>query len=197
MPRASHGPRIQIPKGDDGFATPGDDPSVLDRSPGVDSVPVRHPGRGQGQSVTISHAPLGVESLLPLGSSSLASESASPSANVYGSGQRITSVLARTNGAVVRPRYVSGTCWDWAKESESMNIDQHILQVLASGAGRRRPVTIGDFARRFGVSPLIVLPAARRLVEDGLAAPSTVLVHGVPTLHGLIPLPEPDLRASR
>ena len=78
-----------------------------------------------------------------------------------------------------------------------MNIDQHILEVLASGAGRRRPVTIGDFARRFGVSPLIVLPAARRLVEDGLAAPSTVLVHGVPTLHGLIPLPEPDLRASR
>jgi DNA-binding Lrp family transcriptional regulator len=78
-----------------------------------------------------------------------------------------------------------------------MNIDQHILEVLASGAGRRRPVTIGDFARRFGVSPMIVLPAARRLVEDGLAAPSTVLVHGVPTLHGLIPLPEPDLRVSR
>jgi hypothetical protein len=95
------------------------DPSVLARSPGVDStvvssgaaytgtpapVSVRHPGRGQGQSVSITLAPLGVESSLPLGSSSLASESASPSANVYGSAQRITTVLARTNGAVVRPR---------------------------------------------------------------------------------------------
>jgi hypothetical protein len=69
------------------------------------SVSVRHPGLGQGQSVSITHAPLGVESSLPLGSSSLASESASPSANVYGAAQRITTVLARTNGAVVRPRY--------------------------------------------------------------------------------------------
>ena len=78
-----------------------------------------------------------------------------------------------------------------------MNIDEHILQVLASGAGRRRPVTIGDFARRFGVSPLIVLPAARRLVENGLAEPSTVLVHGVPTLHGLSRLPGAEHPASR
>jgi hypothetical protein len=78
-----------------------------------------------------------------------------------------------------------------------MNIDEHILQVLASGAGRSRPMTIGDFARWFGVSPLIVLPAARRLVENGLAAPSTVLVHGVPTLHGLRPLPTADDPASR
>ena len=78
-----------------------------------------------------------------------------------------------------------------------MNIDEHILQVLASGAGRRRPVTIGDFARRFGVSPVIVLPAAQRLVENGQAAPSTVLVHGVPTLHGLLRLPEADRPASR
>ena len=73
-----------------------------------------------------------------------------------------------------------------------MNIDDHILRVLASGAAQRRPVTIGDFARRFGVSAKIVLPAAHRLVENGLAAPSTVLVHGVPTLHGLMPLPEAD-----
>ena len=64
-----------------------------------------------------------------------------------------------------------------------MNIDDHILLVLASGAARRRPMTIGDFARRFGVSPRIVLPAAQRLVENGLAAPSMVLVHGVPTFH--------------
>jgi hypothetical protein len=78
-----------------------------------------------------------------------------------------------------------------------MNIDDHILLVLASGAARRRPVTIGDFARRFGVSPRIVLPAAQRLVENGLAVPSTVLVHGVPTFHGLMPLPEADHLANR
>ncbi len=69
-----------------------------------------------------------------------------------------------------------------------MNLDQHILEMLDNQAGGSRPLTISDFARRFGVSPIIVLPAARRLVEDGLAAPSTVLVRGVPTLHGLLPL---------
>jgi hypothetical protein len=104
---------------DGGVATPGTTPpfwtghpasTPQSRSPGPAytgtsaSVSVRHPGLGQGQSVSITHAPLGVESSLPLGSSSLASESASPSANVYGSAQRITTVLARTNGAVVRPR---------------------------------------------------------------------------------------------
>jgi hypothetical protein len=78
-----------------------------------------------------------------------------------------------------------------------MNIDAHILQMLASGAGRTRPVTIGDFARQFGVSPLIVRPAAQRLVDNGLAAPSTVLVHGVPTLHGLMPMADSDHWASR
>jgi hypothetical protein len=88
-------------------------------------------------------------------------------------------------------------CRDSAKESGAMNIDDHILLVLASGAARRRPMTIGDLARRFGVSPRIVLPAAQRLVENGLAAPSMVLVHGVPTFHGLMPLPEADQLANR
>jgi hypothetical protein len=88
-------------------------------------------------------------------------------------------------------------CRDSAKEPGAMNIDDHILLVLASGAASRRPMTIGDFARRFGVSPRIVLPAAQRLVENGLAAPSTVLVHGVPTFHGLMPLPEADQLANR
>jgi DNA-binding Lrp family transcriptional regulator len=73
-----------------------------------------------------------------------------------------------------------------------MNIDQHILQVLATTADGSRPVTIGDLARRFGVSPVIVLPAARRLVENGLAAPSMVAVHGVSTLHGLMPITTAD-----
>jgi hypothetical protein len=70
-----------------------------------------------------------------------------------------------------------------------MDIDQHILKVLSSGSATGRPVTIGDLARSFGISPVVILPAARRLVEDGLAAPSMVNVHGVPTLHGLLPLP--------
>jgi len=73
-----------------------------------------------------------------------------------------------------------------------VNIDQHILQVLAAGKAGDRPVTIGDFAREFGISPVVVLPAARRLVDSGLAAPSMVDVHGVPTLRGLLPLPAPD-----
>ncbi len=69
-----------------------------------------------------------------------------------------------------------------------MDMDQHILSMLSS-ATAGRPMTISDFARRFGVSSTIVLPVARRLVENGLATPSIVLVHGVPTLHGLSPLP--------
>ena len=66
-----------------------------------------------------------------------------------------------------------------------MDIDQHILDALAAGAGR--PITINDLARRFGISAVSVRPAARRLVEGGQAAASTVLVNGVPTLHGLLP----------
>lgn len=73
-----------------------------------------------------------------------------------------------------------------------MNIDQHILQVLASRSEESRPVTIGDLARQFGVSPILVVPAARRLIESGLAAPSMVTVHGVPTLRGLLPVSPSD-----
>lgn len=73
-----------------------------------------------------------------------------------------------------------------------MNIDQHILQVLANQPGGSRPITIGDLARQFGVSPIVVVPAARRLIESGLATPSMVTVHGVPTLRGLLPVPASD-----
>jgi len=68
-----------------------------------------------------------------------------------------------------------------------VNLDEHILQALASAPARS--LTIGDLARRLGVSTTIVLPAARRLVDDGLANPSFVKVHGVPTLRGLLPVP--------
>jgi DNA-binding Lrp family transcriptional regulator len=66
-----------------------------------------------------------------------------------------------------------------------MDIDQHILQALR--AGNDRPITINDLARRFGISAVSVRPAARRLVEGGQATASTVIVNGVPTLHGLLP----------
>jgi len=68
-----------------------------------------------------------------------------------------------------------------------MNIDQHILVELAGKAGSRRPVTIGDFARQFGVSSSVARQAAQRLVDQGLATPSMVVVRDGPTLHGLMP----------
>ena len=68
-----------------------------------------------------------------------------------------------------------------------MNVDEHILEILATT--NRRPLTIGDVAGRLGISPTIVLPAARRLVGHRLASPSFIQVHGIPTLHGLLPRP--------
>ena len=70
-----------------------------------------------------------------------------------------------------------------------MDIDQHILNILAATPAGGRPVTIGDFARHFGVGSVVVLPAARRLVDNGLALPAMVDVQGVPTLRGLLPAP--------
>jgi hypothetical protein len=69
-----------------------------------------------------------------------------------------------------------------------VDLDSHIMQVLGAMPKAARPVTIGDLARRFGVSPGVVLPAARRLVDTGLARAALVDVHGVPTLRGLLPL---------
>jgi hypothetical protein len=68
-----------------------------------------------------------------------------------------------------------------------VHVDKRILEILATTSGR--PPTIGDLAGRLGISPTIVLPAARRLVDDGLASPSFIQVHGIPTLHGLLPRP--------
>jgi hypothetical protein len=68
-----------------------------------------------------------------------------------------------------------------------VNVDEHILEILATT--RRRPLTIGDLAGRLGISPTIVLPAARRLVGQRLASPSFIQVHGTPTSQGLVPRP--------
>jgi hypothetical protein len=70
-----------------------------------------------------------------------------------------------------------------------MNLDDHILKALQSRSTAGRPLTISDFARQFGVSRQVVATAAGRLVDDGLAAPSMVMAHGTPTLHGLLPHP--------
>ena len=70
-----------------------------------------------------------------------------------------------------------------------MNLDEHMLKILDARVGLDQPVTMNDFARRFGITKAIVRPAAVRLVDAGLAQPSTVLVNGVPTLQGLLALP--------
>jgi hypothetical protein len=69
-----------------------------------------------------------------------------------------------------------------------MNLDNHILQVVAAAPQGSRPVTIGDLARQFGVSATLVVPAARRLVDSGQVRPVMTDVHGVPTLRALLPL---------
>jgi hypothetical protein len=68
-----------------------------------------------------------------------------------------------------------------------VNVDEHILEILATTSGR--PLTIGDLAGRLGISATIVLPTARRLVGHRLVSPSFIQVHGIPTLHGLLPRP--------
>ena len=68
-----------------------------------------------------------------------------------------------------------------------MDIDQQILQILNARSPESRPLTISDFARSFGANPQIIVSAARRLVASKLAEPYMVNVHGVPTLHGLLP----------
>jgi hypothetical protein len=66
-----------------------------------------------------------------------------------------------------------------------VNVDEHILEILATT--RRRLRIVGDRAGRLDISPTVVLPAARRLVDDGPAGPSFVQVHGIRTLYGLLP----------
>lgn len=68
-----------------------------------------------------------------------------------------------------------------------MNLEQQILRMLDARKAQDRPLTINDFARQFGANPQIVTSLARQLVDSGQARPSMVTVHGVPTLHGLLP----------
>ena len=70
-----------------------------------------------------------------------------------------------------------------------MDLDTHILRAIQGRPGTSSAMTIGDLARQLGVNPAIVLAAAHRLVDEGLASPSTVSVRGVPTLRGISRLP--------
>ena len=70
-----------------------------------------------------------------------------------------------------------------------MNLDNHILQALKAHPRAGSTMTIGDLARQLGATPYVVQLAAHRLVDGGLAAPSMVSVHGVPTLRGLSLIP--------
>lgn len=68
-----------------------------------------------------------------------------------------------------------------------INLEQQILKMLKVRSPQDRALTINDFARQFGANPQIVTSLARQLVESGQARPSMVMVHGVSTLHGLLP----------
>jgi hypothetical protein len=70
-----------------------------------------------------------------------------------------------------------------------VDLESQILKVLSSMKPGDRPATFGDLARRFGLSAGLISGYARQLVDKGMAAPSMVIQRGVPTLHGLLPLP--------
>lgn len=59
-----------------------------------------------------------------------------------------------------------------------------------------RPATIGDLARRFGLSAAIISASARRMVDAGTAKPSMIEIRGVRTLHGLMPQGVPAAPAT-
>jgi hypothetical protein len=71
-------------------------------------------------------------------------------------------------------------------------MELQILTVLQGMNASGRPATFGDLARRFGVSSDLIAVHAKQLVAEGRAQPSMVNVRGVPTLHGLMPKPNPS-----
>jgi hypothetical protein len=73
-----------------------------------------------------------------------------------------------------------------------VDLDEQMLAMLRARTAEDRPLTISDFARRFGAPRQIVLSAARRLVDGHLAEPSMLEVQGKSTLHGLQPVLSPD-----
>lgn len=70
----------------------------------------------------------------------------------------------------------------------TMALEDHILKVLKGLKDDERAATFGDLSRQFGVSSAIIAGCAKRMVDNGTAAPSMVTVNGVSTLRGLRPL---------
>ncbi|HEX8303629.1 MAG TPA: hypothetical protein VF612_02035 [Jatrophihabitans sp.] len=73
------------------------------------------------------------------------------------------------------------------------DMELQILTVLQGMNASGRPATFGDLARAFGVSSDLIALHAKQLVAEGRAQPSMINVRGVPTLHGLMPLPNPSV----
>jgi hypothetical protein len=71
-------------------------------------------------------------------------------------------------------------------------MELQILTVLQGMDPAGRPATFGDLARAFGVSSDLIALHAKQLIADGRAEPSMINVRGVPTLHGLMPKPNPS-----
>jgi Mn-dependent DtxR family transcriptional regulator len=68
-------------------------------------------------------------------------------------------------------------------------LEVQILQVVNTLTSADRPATFNDLARRLGATAPLIASLARGLVADGLVQPSYIQVHGVRTLHGLMPQP--------
>jgi hypothetical protein len=77
-------------------------------------------------------------------------------------------------------------------EAVPIDMELQILTVLQGMNATGRPATFGDLARRFGVSSDLIAVHAKQLVAQGRAQPSMINVRGVPTLHGLMPQPNPS-----
>jgi hypothetical protein len=83
-----------------------------------------------------------------------------------------------------------------------LDLEQQILKILRGMKAGDRPATVGDLSRRLGVGHQVIMGCTRRMVANGTAAPSMVLVKGVSTLHGLLAQPpapstSPTLTTSR
>lgn len=67
------------------------------------------------------------------------------------------------------------------------DLEQQILAALDAMDAEDLPVTVGDLARRCRADAQMVVRTARHLIATGRAEPAMVVVHGVPTMYGLVP----------
>jgi hypothetical protein len=72
------------------------------------------------------------------------------------------------------------------------DLEEQILAALDAMAADDLPVTVGDLARRCRADSHMVVRTARHLIDTGRAEPAMVVVHGVPTMYGLMPQLRPS-----